>query len=176
MAGKVWHGELINKRRDGAFYDEEMTITPVRNKNGEIHNFIAIKQDVSQRKEVELALAHERDLLQALMDSRKNSNRLSLMQKRLGWYDPRVLDTTFACFEIYLPDTSIKSLGRTVAVRDLRVGDVVLSDIQTESGKILVLARSRLTPVLLMRLGNFARFSPIREPIYIEPDASATTA
>ncbi len=49
LAGNVWHGELINKRKDGTFYDEEMTITPVRNKNGEIHNFIAIKQDVSQR-------------------------------------------------------------------------------------------------------------------------------
>ncbi|MDR3561782.1 MAG: response regulator [Negativicutes bacterium] len=114
------------------------------------------------------------DLLELEAQRIPKDTALSLMQKRLGWYDPRVLDTTFACFEIYLPDTSIKSLGRTVAVRDLRVGDVVLSDIQTESGKVLVLARSRLTPVLLMRLGNFARFSPIREPIYIEPDASAT--
>ena len=49
-AGKVWRGELVNKRKDGGYYLEEMTITPVRGANGEISNFIAIKQDVTERK------------------------------------------------------------------------------------------------------------------------------
>ena len=67
--GNVWHGELVNQRKDGSCYDEEMTITPVRDENGEIKNFIAIKQDVSERKQIEQELAHKRDLLQALMDN-----------------------------------------------------------------------------------------------------------
>lgn len=69
MAGNVWHGELVNKRKDGSFYDEEMTITPVRGGNGEVQNFIAIKQDVSARKRAEEALARKRDLLRVLMDN-----------------------------------------------------------------------------------------------------------
>ena len=69
LAGNVWHGELVNKRKDGSCYFEEMTITPLRGANGEIQNFIAIKQDVSERKEIEQKLAQERDLLQALMDN-----------------------------------------------------------------------------------------------------------
>jgi hypothetical protein len=85
------------------------------------------------------------------------------------------LDATFACFDIYLPDDSAKSLGQPITAKDLRVGQVVLTDIRTESGKTLVLARSRITLVLLTRLANFARFSPIQEPIYIEPQASAAT-
>ncbi|MBS4060967.1 MAG: PAS domain S-box protein [Bacteroidetes bacterium] len=48
--GKVWHGELVNKRKDGSFYSEEQTITPVYNDNGDLTHFIAIKQDVSERK------------------------------------------------------------------------------------------------------------------------------
>ena len=68
-AGNVWQGELVNKRKDGVCYTEEMTITPVRSANGEIQNFIAIKQDVTARKKIEGALAQERDLLQALMDN-----------------------------------------------------------------------------------------------------------
>ncbi len=33
-SGTVWHGELVNKRKDGTFYTEEMTITPVRSQSG----------------------------------------------------------------------------------------------------------------------------------------------
>jgi PAS domain S-box-containing protein len=68
-AGKVWHGELVNRRKDGSFYDEEMTITPVAGEDGKVQNFIAIKQDVSERKRNQQLLTHERDLLQSLMDN-----------------------------------------------------------------------------------------------------------
>ena len=69
VAGKVWHGELVNRRKDGTCYDEEMTVTPVLGEDGRIQHFIAIKQDVSERKIIEQALAYKRDLLQALMDN-----------------------------------------------------------------------------------------------------------
>jgi len=98
---------------------------------------------------------------------------LALMQQRSGWYDPRVLDATFACFDIYLADSSAKSQGQPIAAKDLQAGQILLADIQTESGKTIVMARSRITPVLLMRLANFAKISPIKEPVYIEPQALA---
>jgi response regulator RpfG family c-di-GMP phosphodiesterase len=111
------------------------------------------------------------DLLELGAQKLPKDTALRLMQQRTGWYDPRVLDATFACFDISLPDLSAKSQGHAVAVKDLQVGQVVLTDIQAENGKTLVLARSRITPVLLARLANFAKFSPIREPVYIEPEA-----
>lgn len=49
-SGKNWHGELINKRKDGSFYNEEMTITPVKDEHGKITNFIAIKHNITNRK------------------------------------------------------------------------------------------------------------------------------
>ncbi len=49
-AGNVWHGEITNRRKDGSLYVEEQTITPVKNGNGQISHFIAIKQDVTERK------------------------------------------------------------------------------------------------------------------------------
>ena len=57
LAGKTWRGELINRRKDGSFYTEEQTITPLRNDDGELTHFIAIKQDITERKRVEDALA-----------------------------------------------------------------------------------------------------------------------
>ena len=48
--GQVWHGELINRRKDGTLYHDEMTITPVLGKDGEITHFVAMKHDISARK------------------------------------------------------------------------------------------------------------------------------
>jgi PAS domain S-box-containing protein len=56
LLGKVWHGELINMRKDGSFYDEEMTITPLKDESGAIVRFIAVKNDISNRKKAEVEL------------------------------------------------------------------------------------------------------------------------
>ena len=50
LAGEVWHGELINRRKDGSTYIEEQTITPLRNAFGKVTHFIAVKQDITERK------------------------------------------------------------------------------------------------------------------------------
>ena len=52
-AGNVWRGEVVNKRKDGSIYSEEMTITPVQNEQREITHFIAIKNDITDRKRLQ---------------------------------------------------------------------------------------------------------------------------
>lgn len=59
-AGKFWRGELINRRKDGTLYHEEMTITPLI-ENGFITHYIAVKQDISLRKETERVMKQARD-------------------------------------------------------------------------------------------------------------------
>jgi len=56
-SGRVWRGELTNRRKDGTLYREEMTITPVRIGAGEIINYVAIKRDVTERHRAEEANA-----------------------------------------------------------------------------------------------------------------------
>ncbi len=63
LSGQKWRGELVNRRKDGTLYQEEMTITPVKNDAGEISHFIAIKLDITERK-----LAEEQILELALTD------------------------------------------------------------------------------------------------------------
>jgi two-component system, cell cycle sensor histidine kinase and response regulator CckA len=55
-AGRVWRAEMTNRRKDGSLYTEENTITPVRDEQGEISCFIAVKQDITERKKSEEAL------------------------------------------------------------------------------------------------------------------------
>ena len=66
MAGRVWHGELVNRRKDGSHYTEEMTVTPVTDGAGSITHFIAIKQDVTVRRQQEEDLRRLNRSLSAL--------------------------------------------------------------------------------------------------------------
>lgn len=51
LAGQIWAGEIYNRRKDGTIYPEEMTITPIRSPEGKITHFVAVKQDVTERKQ-----------------------------------------------------------------------------------------------------------------------------
>ncbi len=55
-SGRVWQGEMVNRRKDGSRYTEEQTITPVTDGAGAITHFVAIKQDVTERRRVAEAL------------------------------------------------------------------------------------------------------------------------
>lgn len=56
LAGRVWHAEMVNRRKDASLYTEENTITPLRAEHGDITHFIAVKQDITERKQAERAL------------------------------------------------------------------------------------------------------------------------
>ncbi|MBI5772941.1 MAG: PAS domain S-box protein, partial [Verrucomicrobia bacterium] len=56
LAGHVWHGEINNQRKDGTAYTEDMTVTPVRDAAGNITHFIAIKQDITEKLQLQLRL------------------------------------------------------------------------------------------------------------------------
>jgi len=56
LSGETWHGEVINRRKDGTLYTAEITITPVRDEAGEITHFVAVTEDVTDRRRLEEAL------------------------------------------------------------------------------------------------------------------------
>ena len=56
LAGRVWYGELSNRRKDGSLYTEEMTITPLTDEAGRIAHFVAIKRDITERIRLENSL------------------------------------------------------------------------------------------------------------------------
>lgn len=89
LVGEHWRGELINKRKNGSLYHEELSIAPVKNRAGEITHFIGIKEDITARKEMEAQLqklastdpltelANRRVFLELLEQERAKVARLS---------------------------------------------------------------------------------------------------
>jgi len=107
------------------------------------------------------------DLLQFEAKGVAKFKALEQMQRRGGWYDPRVLDATFACFDIYLPVPTATS-GKPVELKDLQTGQTLLREVRTVDDLLIVSAGTQVTPLLLQRLRNFAQSSGIKEPVYVK--------
>lgn len=76
-SGRVWNGEQINKRKDGSFYHEDSRITPIYDKHDKLMYYLAVKHDITERKELEAKLQEI-----AIRDSLTNAyNRRYLMER-----------------------------------------------------------------------------------------------
>ena len=75
--GEDWHGEFLNKHKDGSTYWERASISPIRDENGEICNFVAVKEDITERKNQEHRLNQSRELFTKAFLSSPNLIALS---------------------------------------------------------------------------------------------------
>lgn len=80
-SGKIWRGQFHNKRKDGSLYWETATISPVHNDEGEIVHFIAVKEDITDRKALESDLREALDRAEA--GNRAKSEFLAVMSHEL---------------------------------------------------------------------------------------------
>lgn len=69
-SGNEWSGEFHNKKKNGELYWELASISPIRDDNGKITHFIAVKEDITERKKVEAQLNEYKDHLEELVINR----------------------------------------------------------------------------------------------------------
>ncbi|MGB7851371.1 MAG: PAS domain S-box protein, partial [Candidatus Sulfotelmatobacter sp.] len=115
-SGKVWHGELVNRRKDGTTYTEEMTITPVTQDVGNPDNnyFVAIKQDVTERKRSEEELYRAHQMLQTILNT---------IPQRVFWKDRNC--TYVGCNRAFATDAGLNNPAEIIGKSDF---DLVWSE------------------------------------------------
>lgn len=76
-AGEIWRGEILNKRSDGKLYWEYAVITPIKNDENEIINFMAIKEDITEKKKAEQQLRKAGEKLEQRVEQRTEALKIA---------------------------------------------------------------------------------------------------
>jgi two-component system, sensor histidine kinase and response regulator len=80
-AGQAWRGELINRRKDGSEYVELANIAPIRQPDGRITHYLAIKEDITDKRRMTDELERHREHLEQLIESRTAELNTSLREQ-----------------------------------------------------------------------------------------------
>ncbi len=132
LRGEVFRGVLINKKKSGAFYDEEKTITPLRDSEGVITHYVSTGKDITERKEM------EEELKRALI----KKERLEAIQTLSVTYAHNIFNAITpvkVCAEMILkktdPSDPLYAWGQSILNGTTQVVNIVnkLKEIETES-------------------------------------------
>jgi PAS domain S-box-containing protein len=108
-SGKVWQGEIVNRRKDGTTYTEEMTITPIAQSVGQANwsHFVAIKQDITERKRAEEELYRAHQMLQTILNT---------IPQRVFWKDRDCI--YLGCNRILATDAGLNNPAEIIGKSD----------------------------------------------------------
>lgn len=110
-----------------------------------------------------------RDLLDLESTGLPHAEAAPILQQRPGVYDPVVLDSVLAFCDIMPQQVQpSRNAPAEMCVRELLVGQVLASDVETTGGILLVRAGTKISPLLLEKLKNFAKSSGIKEPFLVD--------
>ncbi|MFN3555194.1 MAG: PAS domain S-box protein [Bacteroidales bacterium] len=91
--GVKWEGELLNRKKNGDLFWEETTISPIMDENGTILHYLAIKNDITERKKANEAIDNSKKLLREIIDRvpqfifvRDSESRYQLVNKAFADY------------------------------------------------------------------------------------------
>jgi PAS domain S-box-containing protein len=78
--GEVWRGEFVNRRKSGEHYHEMAIISPIRQSDGRVTHYVAVQEDISEKKRIGEELDRYRHHLEELIEERTHQ----LVEARLA--------------------------------------------------------------------------------------------
>ena len=75
-SGHAWHGELLNRKKNGTLYWESVSISPILNDRREITHFVGVKEDITERKQSEIETRRHIAELEAVYENGLSVGRL----------------------------------------------------------------------------------------------------
>ena len=91
-ARMTWSGEICNRRKDGELFWESGIITPIKDKHGNVTNYLAIKEDITERKKSETELKTSLSQLRATLESTADGILVVDIDGKLINYNPQFVE------------------------------------------------------------------------------------
>lgn len=88
VQGNIWQGELVNRRKNGELYWEEVHVAPVKNSAGVNTHYVGIKLDITERKQIEEKLRASELRLRTIIESEPECIKIVDAQGRLTQMNP----------------------------------------------------------------------------------------
>ncbi|OFY49530.1 MAG: hypothetical protein A2W85_06750 [Bacteroidetes bacterium GWF2_41_31] len=105
-SGAEWRGELHNRKKNGELFWEQAFISPIVNENGVTTHFLAVKEDITERKRTQQIQQVIYQISNAVVISENLEGLIKLIQEELS----TIIDTTNFYLALYEPDTDTISL------------------------------------------------------------------
>ncbi len=87
--GEEWHGEMHSRRKDGELFWESTSISPIRNDQGLVTHFVAVKEDITERKLAEAQKQQTLSLLSATLEATADGILVVDLHRRVVLYNNR---------------------------------------------------------------------------------------
>lgn len=143
-SGQEWRGEFHNKKKDGTFFWESASISPVKNSRGEIISYIAVKEDITEQKKLREEASRNAE---ALRDFLENANDMIQMvdtegsfiyvnrswKNTLGYSDEEISGMTV--FDVIAPEKYQLCVELFKKVMEGKCGDFVETIFVAKDGK-----------------------------------------
>ena len=85
LAGKVWRGDFINRKKNGEEFWESASISPIKNDEGEITHFVAVKEDITEQKKIQESLRKSEERFRGYFEHSQVGMTVTSQEK--GWIE-----------------------------------------------------------------------------------------
>ncbi|MDA8130948.1 MAG: response regulator [Elusimicrobia bacterium] len=138
LAGKVWRGEFLNKKKDGELFWERADISPVKDPAGNITSYVAVKLDITDKKQIEAEMAKAKDA--ALELARMKADFLANMSHEIRTPMNAIIGMTGLLLGTELSPRQ-RDYARTIGTAGESLLDIIndiLDFSKIESGKLII--------------------------------------
>jgi len=134
--GDEWHGEFQNKRKNGELFWENASITPIKSDKGGVTHFLAIKEDITERKHMELELKKAKEAAESATQAK--SDFLANMSHEIRTPMNAILGMTYLALKTDLNPKQHDYINKTHASAQSLLGIIndILDFSKIEAGKL----------------------------------------